>query len=241
MRSFLLSDYHLIECVDFGDMPIFEDALTYVSIFTFKNSNISKFLYFHPESINDFLDNNLGTSKVIECKYLSDANWNLKDFGLRDLYENLRTNSIELGEIGNAWAGLFTGKDDVLMFSSEDLEKLDIEKEILLPVIRANNCAKYFCTTSEKYVIYPYKYENGKTKVLTELELQNFFPKAYNYLLSHKKELESRKDSRKTFADREDWYTLTRFGQKNIFDKVKIVSPGEVNEKQVLVAQEFSL
>ena len=28
--------------------------------------------------------------------------------------------------------------------------------------------------------------------------------------------------------DRADWYTLTRFGQKNIFERQKIVSPGEV-------------
>ncbi len=228
MRSFLLNDYNLVECVDFGDLPVFADALTYVSVFTFKNSINKTFRYFHVDSIINALYSNFGISHLIDITQLSDANWNLKDFGLKDIFQKLNQNSIELGSIGNAWAGLFTGKDDILMFSSEDISSLDIEKEILLPVIRANNCSKYYCSDSQNYVIYPYKYENGKTIILTEIELQEIYPKAYNYLLSHKTELGNRKDSRKTFADRKDWYTLTRFGQKNIFEKTKIVSPGEV-------------
>ncbi len=235
MRAFLLSDYHLNECVDFGDMPIFEGALTYVSIFTFKNCEIDKFKYYHPENIQNIISGNFGLPKSIKTKFLSDANWNLKDFELKDIYSKLSSNSIELGKIGNAWAGLFTGKDDVLMFTSEELKKIDIEQEVLLPVIRANNCSKYFCSETDRYVVYPYKYEAGKTIILDELELKNTFPKAYNYLLEHKTELQGRKDSRKTFADRKDWYALTRFGQKNIFDKVKIVSPGEVKEHKFCI------
>ena len=121
------------------------------------------------------------------------------------------------------------------MFSKDELDLLDIENEILLPVIRANNCSKYYCSEPEKFVIYPYKYENGKTIVLTEEELQENFPKTYSYLLSNKDKLGSRKDSRKTFAERKDWYTLTRFGQKNIFEKEKIVSPGEVKEHKFCI------
>ena len=130
---------------------------------------------------------------------------------------------------------MFTGKDDILMFSSNEIDQLEIEKEILLPVIRANNCSKYFCSPSENFVIYPYKYEKGKTVVLSPIELREKYPKAYSYLLKNRIELGKRKDSRKTFADREDWYSLTRFGQKNVFEKIKIVSPGEVKEHKFCI------
>lgn len=79
-------------------------------------------------------------------------------------------------------------------------------------------------------VIYPYKDIKGKTVLIEENELEKDFPIAYKYLLSHKDELLQRKDSRKTFSDREDWYTLTRFGRIDMFSKRKIVFPGETKE-----------
>jgi hypothetical protein len=54
------------------------------------------------------------------------------------------------------------------------------------------------------------------------------YPKGYEYLVQNKGLLQQRKDSRKTFHDRKDWYALTRFGTKKMFNQSKIVSPGEV-------------
>jgi len=235
MRRFLLKEYNLIECVDFGDLPIFDDALTYVSIFIFSKNFSSTFHYSKVESIAKAIDNDFGKKQTINISQLSDNNWILKNFALIDVFANLHHQSTIIGKIGNAWAGLITGNDDILMLSPNEIEELGIENEVLLPVIRANNCSKYLCSKAENYVIYPYKFENGKTIVLSETELQENYPNAFNYLLRNKIKLEKRKDSRKTFVDREDWYSLTRFGQKNIFEKIKIVSPGEVKEHKFCI------
>ncbi len=71
--------------------------------------------------------------------------------------------------------------------------------------------------------------------MLEESELKINFPITYNYLLKHKQELAKRKDSRKSFDNKSNWFSLTRFGQKNIYNKIKIVSPGEVKEHKFCI------
>src|SRR5690606_23522149 len=44
-REFLMKEYGLSQVVDFGDAPVFEEALTYVSIFIFNKSKPKNFLY----------------------------------------------------------------------------------------------------------------------------------------------------------------------------------------------------
>ncbi len=228
MRKFLLEQYFLQDCVDFGDLPIFEDAMTYVSIFNLTKRYKPSFGYYKIEDIDSACSGQYGQPQIIELANLTDNNWNLSKYNQQKIFDKINEGSITLGEIGHAHAGLFTGLDEVLMFTSEELKQYDFEKELILPVIRAENCNKYYCNETDKYVIYPYKYENGKTIVLSEEELSSSYPHVYNYLLKHKQSLGQRKDSRKLMADRSDWYTLTRFGQKNVFEKQKIVSPGEV-------------
>jgi hypothetical protein len=115
------------------------------------------------------------------------------------------------------------------------LKEIDIEPELLLPVLRAQDCDKYICSEASKYVIYPYKSENNKTVLLDQNELREKFPNGYDYLLKNKLELSKRKDSRKSISDSKNWFKLTRFGQKNIFDSPKIVSPGEVKNHKFCI------
>lgn len=240
MRKFLLEDYCLLNCVDFCDLPIFEDALTYVSIFTFQDNEPKNFEYCRIPTLEDARNIEGQPQKIIKIKKLTSKNWNLKDSDLEDIFSKMHKNSKKISEIGNAWAGLFTGKDELLMFDKTELDQLDFEEELLLPVIRANNCDRYHCSEPEVYVIYPYLFEDGKTKIMPEDYLQRKYPKVFQYLLENKEELGKRKDSRKTFGEREDWYSLVRFGQKNIFEKEKIVSPGEIKEHKFSIDQSCS-
>ena len=235
MRKFLLEDYFITKCVDFGDLKIFEDAMTYVSIFSFTNNRTEVFEYYKIDNLSVASSGQYGKPQQIDISTLSDNNWNLAKYSQQNVFDKICSNNKCLGEIGNAHAGLFTGLDSVLMFNGEELQKYKFETDLILPVIRAENCNRYFCTPTDKYVIYPYKYENGKTIVLSEEELSSHYPNVYEYLVQHKNELGQRKDSRKTMSERKDWYTLTRFGQKNVFNKNKIVSPGEVKNHKFCI------
>ena len=235
MRNFLLSEFFLTECVDFGDLPIFKDAMTYVSIFKFTKEKQDSFGYKKIKDIQIAKTGHYSVFKKIELSQLNDSNWNLESSDLIKIHNKIESVSLKIDEIGNAWYGIVTGADSIFIFDKETYQKTNIEKEIFLPLMRAQNCSKNFCSDAEKFVLYPYKIENNNTVLINEAELSSKYPNAYNYLLEHKDELEARKDSRSTFKGRADWYCLTRFGQLEIFRKNKILTPGEVKEHKFCI------
>ena len=235
MRNFLLSDYYLTSCLDFGDLPVFEDALTYVSIFSFTRNKNSGFNYCRVPDMNTAISGDYQGWKFIKLVDLDEKSWNLQNYAKREIYKKITSNAKLIEEIGNAWYGIVTGADDIFIFEREEYESSDIEKELFLPLLRAQSCSRYSCQTAEKYVLYPYKYESGDTVLMTADELQNQYPKGWQYLLSHKSVLEKRKDSRSTFEGRDDWYCITRFGQLSTFRRAKIVTPGEVREHKFCI------
>ncbi|MDZ4205418.1 MAG: TaqI-like C-terminal specificity domain-containing protein, partial [Bacteroidales bacterium] len=225
-RKFLKDEYRVLKMIDFGDLPVFEAALTYVSIFLFQKEKPKDFEYYKVNTLEEAKEAKYNT-EVIEISKLTNDNWVLASKDNIELIDKLKLLPT-LNDFGKSWAGLFTGLDKILMFDEKEIEKYGFEKDIVLPVIRANDCSKFYCNNPTKYVIYPYKFENGKTILLKEVELKTHFPIAYDYLLKNKAELLKRQDSRKSFEDKEGWFSLTRFGQKNIYNQIKIVSPGEV-------------
>jgi hypothetical protein len=233
-RDFLLNHYQLLKIIDFGDAPVFEEALTYVSIFIFKNSSPLDFEYAFIDRSKMLLFAESTVFDLIKLKNLNSNSWVLKSGKGIELIKKLETFP-KLQSIGNCWAGLFTGLDKVLMFDSKEIKKTNIESELLLPVIRAQDCDKYKCRKPSKYVIYPYKVEKGKTVLLSENELKEQFPNGFEYLIKNKDLLSNRKDSRKKLDDINSWFKLTRFGQKQVFEKPKIVSPGEVKNHKFCI------
>jgi len=228
-RLFLLDKCNIQKIINFGDLPVFPEALTYVSIFVLGKGFTSDFLYSKVDFISDYVHENYIT---IDKELLDDNAWSLSDIENSTLLNKLKKSYPILTEKAKCWAGIITGKDDILLFDKKEMKNITFEKEILLPVLRAQDCHRYNYAEPSKYVIYPYKEEDGKTVLLSEKELKSKYPKAYAYLLSKKKELLKRKDSRKTMAEKKNWYGLIRFGKYSIFKKTKIISPGEVNNNK---------
>ena len=228
MREFLLKEYFISKCIDLGDLPIFESAMTYVSVFVFTPKKIDSMDYYPVSSMESVRKMDFGTPTRIYLDTLTSDNWNLKKSKLVAIFSKMKNNSTFLENIGNCNAGLFTGCDKVLMFDKDDLSSINIETEILLPVLRAENCSKWNASEPTKYVIYPYFEKDGKTCLYSENDLKKKFPKAYKYLYSNRDVLANRKDSRVTMEEKGHWYGLVRFGRKEMFNKLKIISPGEV-------------
>ena len=143
----------------------------------------------------------------------------------------MQSNSERLGKYAKCWAGIFSGKDKLLLFEITEIVN-NIEKELLIPVIRASDCQRYSYAKPSKLTFYPYEENSNKTKIISLEKIQKQFPKAYKFIKSNEKELKSRQDSRKTFGEKDSWYGLVRFGRLSMFRKPKIVSPGEVNSNK---------
>jgi len=230
-REFLLNNFSFKTIIDFGDLPIFQDALTYVSIFTLQNNKPSNF---------DYLKiNNIETAKSLKYKdfinidisTLTNSSWTLLSKNELKLIDKINSHK-PLNSFAKCSYGIITGSDNLFILEQKEIEEYNIEKEILLPLIRAENCYRYGYSDFSKHVIYPYKYEKDETILLSINEIQKNYKNLYNYLYKNKDKLTKRKDSRKTFENSESWYSLTRFGQLNIFKKNKIVFPGETKNNK---------
>ena len=232
-REFILKNFKILHIINFGDLPIFEDALTYVSIFTFQNDTPENFKYLRVQNIEDAKRIDLNNSVTIDVSNLSGDPWIITEKTSLELLDKLRKFP-SIGRIGNAGTGLFTGLDELLLLNPEQIKSLQIEKEIILPVLRGTEPERYTDVKAGTFVIYPYKLEEGKTVILTDAELKKY-PNAYQYLLTNKNKLLERKDSRKTFKDKKDWFGLTRFGHLEIFNRNKIITPGEVREHKFTI------
>jgi adenine-specific DNA-methyltransferase len=132
------------------------------------------------------------------------------------------------------------GLDDVLIVDGNIAKKEHLELKSLLPLIRAQDCLRYSYVSPKKYVIYPYREIDGETVIIDEIELNKKFPTTYKYLLSNKSKLNMRKDSRKAVSENKNWYSLIRFGQLSMFNKPKIVTPGEVKNSKFAIDESNS-
>lgn len=230
-RKLLLKEFKIERLIDFADLPVFEGALTYVSIFTLRNNKPTNFNLFNVESLQKAQELDFGEAINIQIKNLTDDSWTLKDSRETEIIEKIKLYP-NLKNIGNCNYGIVSGNDSVFIVDANDLALHSIEDGILLPLLRAENCGRYKKVEALKRIIYPYKNLDGDTILFSEEELMNNFPNAYAYLNAHKKTLEERKDSRKTLKGAKDWYKLTRFGTIDMFNKTKIVYPGETKNNK---------
>ncbi|MCJ7506367.1 Eco57I restriction-modification methylase domain-containing protein [Candidatus Bathyarchaeota archaeon] len=233
-REFILKNFRIKSIINFGDLPVFEDALTYVSIFTLQNSPPSNFKYLRIKSLDGASNIDFSESTDIDIESLNDNSWVLGSKSQLEMLQKLREHP-PLSKIGNAGTGLFTGLDKVLLLEKTQVDSLSLEQGAILPVLRGTDPDRYIDPEPSMYVIYPYKLQDGLTVVFDEEELKTTYPNAYRYLLNNKDRLLKRKDSRKTFLEKKYWYALTRFGRLENFKRPKIVTPGEVRDHKFTI------
>jgi hypothetical protein len=219
-EGLLKQDIH--QLIDFQDLPIFENALTYTSIFIIKKKKGEHINFARINSIDPLERGNIQFQKI---KYsdLDDGYWVLDSVNNLDLIRKLKKIPI-LKDYAESHYGIISGKDDILIINQELAKKEKIEDKYLRQIISPQDISKWHVSIPKVYIIYPYEL-NNKTTLLSEEILKKNAPNLYNYLLKNKKELELRKDSRENFVGRKDWYGLIRFSSIQIFDKEKIISP----------------
>lgn len=232
IRQFLKNKEAIDRIVDFADLPVFDGALTYVSIFSLTKNRKKSFKYYLVPSL-PFIEPMEQQFNLLEIENMDNDNgWSLGNIIQIKLLKKIKESSIDtLSTYAKCWAGAFTGKDDILMFDIN--QKIEfIEEDLLMNVTRAQGCERYNYAKPTKKIFYPYTEINGKTELISEEVLKEKYPKAYIYVMKYMDDLKRRKDSRKTFADKKGWYGLVRYGKLSRFKRVKIVSPGEVKKNK---------
>ena len=222
MRKFLIENHLLTRIIDFADLPVFENAITYVSIFTLDRSSKTTFDYYRVPEMPFVAPTQYNT-----CLYsdYTEEPWSFVFDSKKSVLKKIASYPL-LTEIAFAKGGIISGNDDCYLFSSNEFPA---EEEISLDLIRTDEIGRYYMGVPKLKVFYPCKLDsNGDTVVMELDDIKRKYPLAYQHITSNAALMKNRKDSRNTMGDKNYWYQPVRFGTLKLFDGEKILSPGIV-------------
>ena len=234
LREFLANNTLIQKIVDFNHLLLFS-VQTYTCI-TFLAKRVgSRFKYERINSYNDY--NKLDSLKSLTYSYiyyttLYNKKWRL----LRHIdYENIKSieNFNKLGQLTEIRVGIATLKDSVYFVDGSkhingyfikqyrDKEYL-IEDGITKRIDKISDFnSQEDIDNNKRRIIFPYKINAKKASLIPEDELRRKYPKAYEYLLAARKELETREKGKGEYPS---WYAYGRTQGLN-FCGPKLLTP----------------
>ncbi|MFW5774582.1 MAG: Eco57I restriction-modification methylase domain-containing protein, partial [Tangfeifania sp.] len=220
--------------LDFGDLPVFEEATTYPSILsiqktkpaeTFDALTIESLTF--PEGLEKFVAKNKADVLVSE---LQESGWSLTDANVQKLLAKLRNTGTPLSKYvdGGIYYGIKTGLNEAFVIDEATKEKLVAEDpdsaEIIKPFLAGRDIKRYRQPKSEKYLIL---IKNGDTqKWFGKLnednawnKLHEKYPAVANHLIQFKEKAKKRYDKGQY------WWELRACDYYEEFEKPKVMLP----------------
>ncbi|MEO7833700.1 MAG: TaqI-like C-terminal specificity domain-containing protein, partial [Ginsengibacter sp.] len=153
------------QIIDFGDLPVFQQATTYPCIIIVGNDLSStglepftvniKTLKF--ESLEKYVDKN---KQKLNQQNLKDKGWNLGSETEQQLLKKIQSAGIPLGEYvkGKNFYGIKTGLNEAFVINEETRKLLIAEdkksEEIIKPFLAGRDVKRYGICNSDKYLIF---------------------------------------------------------------------------------------
>jgi len=247
LRNFLIEKSAISKMISFDYNLIFDKASTYTCLLYLSKKKKKQFSFIEtPElktsGVKRFLRDLSNTEfDAIKYKSLSDDPWVLSSDDEATILAKISENS-EFDKVGEIFkeimVGMQTGIDDIhilkfikknkkkktiTFFSDEEQGEIEIEELLVRPLLKGDDIKRYEPLNADKYVLYPYKLEQNKTKILEESELKKQFPLGYAYLVKHKKKLKDKRIAQKTNATY--WYSCHRSKDMNVFESERVLMP----------------
>lgn len=162
LREFV-AKYKIHQLIDFGDLPVFEEATTYPNIIqlrkkssenVFKACNVTS-LQFN-NGLNSYLDENQILVKVDE---LSPEGWTLSDTKVQALLSKLKSRGKPLGEYvnGQIYRGVLTGLNEAFIIDKQTKDRLIAEDarsgEVIKPFLAGRDIKRYQTPSAYNYLI----------------------------------------------------------------------------------------
>ena len=212
IRKFLWEHRALEELLHFGSHMVFTDASTYTCIIKLSHHNNEiKFKHISPEQIGLITD-----FDTISYDELTDDKWNLISNEIKQVLNKLNQQPLR---VKNVFKKIFTGiqtsadkiylikgeeKENFIVGYSQQLDKMvSLEKEMLKPMLKGEDIAKYKYLENKYWVIFPYLIREGKAIPMSENFIRQNYPNTYAYLKENEAFLRGRERGR---MDKEGWF-----------------------------------
>lgn len=229
LREFI-AKRHIEILIDFGDLPVFEEATTYPNIVHLKNAkgeqvfkacNVGTLDY--PRGLNAYLSENL---LRIDKNELSTEGWTLTNSEVQRLLTKLKKTGVPLSEFvsGKIYRGVLTGLNDAFVIDEETKNRLisadPRSAEIIKPFLAGRDIKRYQTPRADKYLIF--------TRRGIAIDL---YPAILDYLSQFRNRLEPKPKNHKGDWDgRKEgmykWYEIQdAVDYHGEFEKSKIIYP----------------
>lgn len=231
------------QIINFGAYQVF-NASTYTALQWFM-PNSNELLYYELDkdlTTNQELDSylkSLNNKKVskIKANKLNKETWVLTVGYATEILEKLESHSRCIGDIfEKIFQGIATSKDDVYFlydcteendlvygYSRQLGYQVCIERGLVKPLLKGEDVHRYDHISTDRFVIFPYKLDNGKAILYTEKEIEELFPKGYDYLKECEDILRNREKGR--LKNDEYWYKYIYPKNLVLFENEKLVAP----------------
>ena len=230
-----LAQYSLTNIVDFGDAPVFDEAIAYPMILNLKKSQVESghqtHVYTFPNTgkVSDFETNHKTLGFNVAQNELTADGWRLERTDNFALLHKLRSKGTPLGEYvnGRFYYGIKTGLNEAFVVNRETRDKLIAEDnksaEILKPFLRGRDVKRWQVESADLWLI--------ATFPALKLKIEDF-PAIEKHLLSFGKgklEQSGNEGSRKKTFNK--WFeTQDQINNWQEYEKTKIILPAIENK-----------
>ena len=207
-----LAQYSLTNIVDFGDAPVFDEAIAYPMILNLKKSPAQSghqtHVYTFPNTgkVSDFETNHKALGFNVAQSELTADGWRLERTDNFALLHKLRSKGTPLGEYvnGKFYYGIKTGLNEAFVVNRETRDRLIAEDaksaEILKPFLRGRDVKRWQVESEDLYLIKIESSSNkthawsGKKKPEAEQVFAETYPAIYQRFQQFREQLINRDD-----------------------------------------------
>lgn len=229
LRSYL-SRFNILQIIDFGELPVFNDAATFPSIIIIKNSNIKNDAIFAQIKRLEFadLETELQANRIlIPSKSFIGHSWVLGAELEGLLLNKLNSTGVTLKAYvnGQIRRGILTGFNEAFIIDEATKEKLITEDskaaDIIKPFLNGDDVRKYKFEYQKIYIIL--------TKIGIDI---NNYKSVFNHLKQYQSQLEKRWDKGNY------WWELRACDYYEYFVQPKITYPDIALESRFTIDYE---
>ncbi len=225
LRRYLLQEVTLERIVNFGDLPVFAEAVTYpLILLTTKQPPAQvpvKYTY-----LKALLDSPLTTAiatdeALISRTALTNDHWSLDGIATQNITEKMQLTGVPLGQYvgNNIYYGIKTGFNEAFVIDRRTRDALIAQDsksaEIIKPFVVGKDIKRYRVAFQERYIIL--------TRIGTPIER---YPAIFAHLQHYQPQLEARWDKGN------HWWELRSCDYYEEFEKPKIIFPDIAKSSQ---------
>lgn len=233
----------LLEVIDFGDLPVFEEATTYPCILSwqkaepspsFRAANVPEL---HIEDFQTYLPTIAFTAS---SEALAPAGWSLANTATQQLLDKLKRSGKPLGEYvqGKIFYGIKTGLNEAFVIDEATKERFINEDprnaEIIKPFLAGRDVKRYQVPKADKFLIlFPKAWTIERIGKVSEDEAFAFLQQQYPAIAAHLEPFASQ--ARKRTDKGDYWWELRACDYYKEFEQEKIFFPDLANIPQFTI------